>query len=108
RDMGALAELDPSVAPLKGAISSALLQVEEASSELKGYLAKIDMDPNRLEEIELRFDELQRLKRKYKAATVEEIIAYKERIARGVQGPADLEAEIAQLEKRIQEGAARV
>ena len=93
-DMEALAEVDPLVASLKDAVSSALLQLEEASRELKGYLARIDMDPNRLEEIELRFDELQRLKRKYKAATVEEILAYKERIARGVQGTADLKAEI--------------
>jgi DNA repair protein RecN (Recombination protein N) len=108
RDIGALAELDPSVASLKNAVSSAMLQLEEASGELKGYLAKIDMDPNRLEEIELRFDELQRLKRKYKAATVEEILAYKERIERGVQGTADLEAEIAQLERKKQEGAAWV
>ena len=108
RDMGALAELDPSIASLKNAVSSALLQLEEASGELKGYLAKIDMDPNRLEEIELRFDELQRLKRKYKTSTVEEILAYKGRIERGVQGTADLEAEIAQLEKKKQEGAARV
>ncbi|OGP86495.1 MAG: DNA repair protein RecN [Deltaproteobacteria bacterium RBG_16_54_11] len=108
RDIEALAELDPTVASLKNAVSSALLQLEEASGELKGYLAKIDMDPNRLEEIELRFDELQMLKRKYKAATVEEILAYKERIERGVQGTADLEAEIAQLERKKQEGAGKV
>jgi DNA repair protein RecN (Recombination protein N) len=107
-DIEALAELDPSCSSLKGAVSSALLQLEEASGELKGYLAKIDMDPNRLEEIELRFDELQRLKRKYKAATVEEILAYKEQIERGVQGTADLEAEIAQLEKKKKEGEGKV
>jgi DNA repair protein RecN (Recombination protein N) len=82
--------------------------LEEASSGLKRYLAKIDVDPNRLEDIELRFDEIQRLKRKYKAATVEEILAYKERIERGVQGTADLEAEIAHQEKKIKEGAGKV
>jgi len=108
QDIEALAELDPSVASLKGAVSSALLQLEEASGELKGYLAKIDMDPNRLEEIELRFDEIQRLKRKYKAATVEEIIAYQEQIERGVQGTADLEAEIAHLERQKKEGEGKV
>ncbi len=107
-DMEALAEVDPSIASLREAGSVALLQLEEASGELKTYLAKIDMDPSRLEEIELRFDELQRLKRKYKAATVEEIIAYRERIARGVQGTAELEADIVQLEKKMQEGAAQV
>jgi len=108
RDIEALAELDTSVSSLKEAVSSALLQLEEASGEIKRYLAKIDMDPGRLEEIELRFDELQRLKRKYKASTVEEILAYKERIERGVQGTADLEAEIAQLERKRQEGAVQV
>jgi DNA repair protein RecN (Recombination protein N) len=108
RDVEALAELDPSCSSLKEAISSALLQVEEASGELKGYLAKIDLDPNRLEEIEVRFDELQRLKRKYKSSTVEEILAYKEQIERGVQGTADLEAEIAQLEKKKREDEGKV
>jgi DNA repair protein RecN (Recombination protein N) len=108
RDIEALAELDPSVTPLKETISSALMQAEEASRELKGYLAKIDLDPNRLEEIEVRFDELQRLMRKYKASTVEEILAYQEQIARGAQGTADLEAEIAQLEKKKKEGEGKV
>jgi DNA repair protein RecN (Recombination protein N) len=108
RDIEALAELDPSVSSLKDAVSAALLQVEEASGELKGYLAKIDLDPNRLEEIEVRFDELQRLMRKYKASTVEEILAYREQIERGVQGTAELEAEIAQLEKKKKEGEGKV
>jgi DNA repair protein RecN (Recombination protein N) len=108
RDIDALGELDPTAAPIKGAVSSALLQLEEASAGLKGYLAKVDVDPNRLEDIELRFDELQRLKRKYKAATVEEILAYKERIERGVQGTADLEVEIAHLEKEKKDGAGKV
>jgi len=108
RDIEALAELDPSVAALKEAVSAALLQLQEASGELKGYLSKIDMDPNRLEEIESRFDELQRLKRKYKAATVEEILTYKGQIERGVQGTADLEAEIAHLEKQRKEGEGKV
>ena len=108
RDVEALAELDPSISPLKEAVSSALLQVEEASGELKGYLTKIDLDPNRLEEIEVRFDELQRLKMKYKASKVEEILTYKEKIDRGVQGTADLEAEIAHLEKQKKEGEGKV
>ncbi len=108
RDVEALAELDPTSSSLKGTVSSALLQLEEAAEQLKGYLAKIDMDPNRLEDLELRFDEIQRLKMKYRASTVEEILTYKERIERGVQGTADLEAEIAQLEKRKKEGEEKV
>jgi DNA repair protein RecN (Recombination protein N) len=108
RDIDALAELDPTIAPIKGAVSSALLQLEEASGGLKGYLAKVDVDPTRLEDIELRFDEIQKLKRKYKAAAVEEILSYKEQIERGVQGTADLESEIARLEREKKEGAGKV
>jgi DNA repair protein RecN (Recombination protein N) len=108
RDIEGLAELDPSAAALKAAVTSAMLQLEEASRQLKGYLAKVDVDPNRLEEVEARFDELQRLKRKYKASTVAEILAYKGRIEQGVQGTAELDAEIARLEKRKREGEGKV
>ena len=108
RDIDALAALDAAAAPLKEAVSSALVQLEEAAGQLKGYLAKVDLDPNRLEDIESRFDELQRLKRKYKAETVEEIIAYQARIERGLQGTADLDADIALLERQTKEGEGKV
>ena len=108
RDIDALTALDSAAAPLKEAVSSALVQLEEAAGQLKGYLAKVDLDPNRLEDIESRFDELQRLKRKYKAETVEEIIAYQARIERGLQGTADLDADIALLERQTKEGESKV
>lgn len=108
QDMEALTELDPSLSQLKGTISSALLQLEEASAELKGYISKIDLDPNRVEEIELRIDEIQRLKRKHKASSVEEILAYKEKIEQALQGVADLGAEIARLERTRKEGGGKI
>lgn len=108
RDLEALCSLDPQLVPLKGAVSSSLVQLQEVATDLKAYIAKIDMDPNRLEEIEQRYDEIQRLKRKYRVATIEEILAYKERIAKGLQGSEELDAQIAMLAKKRDEQGTKV
>ncbi len=100
KDMETLIELDPSLSQLRGVISTTLLQLEEASAELKGYIGKIDLDPNRVEEMEQRFDEIQGLKRKYKASSVQEILSYREKVDQALQEVADLGTEIAHLEKR--------
>ncbi|UCC66593.1 MAG: AAA family ATPase, partial [Deltaproteobacteria bacterium] len=108
KDLVALADLDHSLSSLKEIISSALLQLEEVSSELKEYIGRIDLDPYRLEEIELRFEEIQHLKRKYKASSVEEIVAYKDQIEQAIREVADLGAEIAQLERKRMEDKTKV
>jgi len=108
RDLEAISQLDPTLSPLKEVISSALLQLEEASGELKTYLGKIELDPYRLEEVELRLEEIQRLKHKYKASSVQEILNYKEQIKRGLQGVDNLGAEISQLEKNRKQSEEKI
>jgi DNA repair protein RecN (Recombination protein N) len=103
KNVESLMELDPSLSHLKEAVSSSLLQMEEISGELKNYMRKIDLDPYLLEEKELRFEEIQRLKRKYKASSVEEILTYKDQIEQRLQGVSDLGVEIAQMEKKLKE-----
>ncbi len=71
--------IDPSLSqPLK-ALESALIQLEEVSLILRDYSRQIDLSPVRLEEVENRLEEIDRLKRKYGPA-VEEILSHKERI----------------------------
>jgi len=101
KNLEALIELDPSLSHLKESISSSLLQMEEISGELTNYMKKIDLDPYLLEELELRFEEIQRLKRKYNASSVEGILTYKDQIELRLQGVNDLGVEIAQMEKKL-------
>lgn len=59
------AEIDPDLARHARAVEDAALQVEDISEELRGYLTRIAIDENRLEEVDERMDILNRLKRKY-------------------------------------------
>ena len=96
--LGEGAKVDPSLNPLKSSIESALFQVEDAASSLRAYREKIQFDPQRLEMIESRLDEIQKLKRKY-GASLEEILAYKNRIEQELNGLEGLKGKIADLQK---------
>lgn len=71
--------IDPSLSQTLKALESALIQLEEVSLILRDYSRQIDLSPVRLEEVENRLEEIDRLKRKYGPA-VEEILSHKERI----------------------------
>jgi DNA repair protein RecN (Recombination protein N) len=68
------AAIEPYLEPLAGARAT----LEDAADFLRGYLGKLEANPQRLEEIEDRLALLDRLKRKY-GQTLEEIQAYGEK-----------------------------
>lgn len=57
--------LDPSLVPLANQIQEALLQLEDAASELGRYARDLSFDPARLTYLEDQLDQLSRVKRKY-------------------------------------------
>ena len=59
------AAIDPKLKDARELIGSARLGLEEAAHALRDYAARVEADPARLEEIEVRTAELTRLKRKY-------------------------------------------
>lgn len=65
RELGTLAGLDPSLAPLVERLRDAQALVEDVSSELVRYAGGIRFEPGRLEEIEERLFLLNRLLRKH-------------------------------------------
>src|SRR5512136_1639624 len=73
RDMAAI---DPSLSqPLK-ALESTLIQLEEIALALRDYSRRVEINPMRLDEIENRLDEIDRLKRKY-GSTIEKVFSFK-------------------------------
>jgi len=56
---------DPRLSPILELLDSALIQAREASEELSHYLAALDVDPQRLEQVEQRIAQLQDLARKH-------------------------------------------
>jgi len=59
------AHIDPTLSPAAEGIGSTAFQLEDLARELQGYLSRLDVDDERLESVEERLDQLNRLKRKY-------------------------------------------
>jgi DNA repair protein RecN (Recombination protein N) len=78
-----LARIDDSMAAVRQALAPALVAVEDVAYSLRDYLAKVEANPERLEEIEARLAAIDKLKRKY-GGSVEEIIAFGEDVARRI------------------------
>jgi len=70
--------VDNSTKPIFSALEATLFQLEDAAHSLRDYMQTINVDQSLLEEIELRLDEINKLKRKY-GGTLEEVVSYKER-----------------------------
>jgi DNA repair protein RecN (Recombination protein N) len=92
------AKIDPALAPCVPAVESALIQAEDVASFLRSYAEKILFDPGRLEAIESRLDEINKLKRKY-GASIGEVLVFKEKIDQEQKGLESLEEKISELEK---------
>lgn len=104
-----ISSVDTSLSPLLDVVVSASAQLEDAALTLRGYGARIEADPARLEAVDERLDLIRRLKKKY-APTVEEIIAYGDEAAREVdlllnrdRARSDLDRELELLAGRVRE-----
>ena len=60
-----LAELDPQYAEVQSMLSDALIQVQEATSEVRNLSSNIEQDPQLLQEIEQRISQALQLARKH-------------------------------------------
>ncbi|HML17891.1 MAG TPA: DNA repair protein RecN, partial [Bryobacteraceae bacterium] len=77
RKLDELVKIDPSIADVLGILQPASIAVDEAAHALRHYMARLEADPGRLEQVESRMAALEKLKRKY-GATVEEVLAFLE------------------------------
>ncbi len=97
RDMAAI---DPSLSHLLKALDSALIQLEEIALAFRDYSRRVEINPARIDEIENRLEEIDRLKRKY-GSTVEEVLAFRERVEKALKSFTSDEERLSQLESRL-------
>ncbi|MCG8337539.1 MAG: DNA repair protein RecN [Proteobacteria bacterium] len=76
-DLQQALKLDEKLEPVYKEMQSGLISLEEASNEITGYVSKLEVNPQRLEQVNSRLSELDALKRKY-GNTLEEIYQYKD------------------------------
>jgi DNA repair protein RecN (Recombination protein N) len=70
---------DPSLHEIRDTLEPARVAVQDAAHSLRSYLAKMEADPQRLDEIETRLAALDKLKRKY-GRTIDEVLAFLEEV----------------------------
>jgi DNA repair protein RecN (Recombination protein N) len=96
-----MAAIDPSLSqPLK-ALESTLIQLEETALALRDYSRRVEINPMRLDEIENRLEEIDRLKRKY-GTTVEEVLSFKHKIDGMLKSITSDEERLSQLEDLLE------
>ena len=93
--------MDSRLEPVAETLSELEMKVEDVSFVLRDLTHSIQMDPQRLEEVEERLEHLNRLKRKY-GPTLEEVLAFRDRIASNME---DMEEERGRLEELRGRGA---
>ncbi len=63
--LGELQEHDPELAPIVTILNEALINIDEASSQLRAYTDRLEIDPMRMQQIEQRYSQALDLARKH-------------------------------------------
>lgn len=101
-----VARIDDSVAPIRATIEPAAIAIQEASYALRDYLAKLEANPARLDQLEERLAALDKLKRKY-GVTLEEVIAFSEQVREQIGAAENAGERMAALRREQAELAAQ-
>jgi len=106
--------IDDRVRPIADALNAVRYEAEEAAHDLRRYTDQIELDPDRLKDVEERLELLRTLKRKY-GDTIEEVIAYgretaakRDALAHSAERGAELDAELLRAEASYRERAAEL
>jgi DNA repair protein RecN (Recombination protein N) len=101
RELDALSRLDARLAPVSELLNAALIQVQEASGELRGYVQDLDLDPEHLARVEQRLAAAHQLARKHRLAA-EELPALRTRLEAELDTLEHSETRLEELQQAVQ------
>jgi DNA repair protein RecN (Recombination protein N) len=96
--MKKLVELDPALSQQLSSLEDAVYRVEETAREISAYSGRLEQNPERLEEVESRFEVIKSLKRKY-GQTIADILSFLEKTEKELEGISRSSERQAELEK---------
>lgn len=96
-----IARLDESAVDVLSAVETGYYTLQEAARDLEHYADSVEMNPERLEQVEERLDLLRNLKRKY-GDTIPEILAYRERTFAELDSLQHADERVGQLRQRVE------
>ncbi|WP_082233888.1 DNA repair protein RecN [Halobacillus massiliensis] len=96
------AEYEEQTKKLSEELTNAYYIIEEISFQLSMQMSDLEFDPERLNQIESRLDEINRLKKKY-GASVEDMLEYVSKIEEEIEEITNKDLHLNRLEERILE-----
>ncbi|MYL48014.1 DNA repair protein RecN [Halobacillus litoralis] len=96
------ADVDGELAKLSEEMSNSYYIIEELTFQLSNQMAALEFDPERLNQIESRLNELNRLKKKY-GATVDDMLQYASRIEEEIDEIKNKDSHLNKMENEIHE-----
>lgn len=100
-----LARIDTKLEPLLESMGTAEAQLEDVAFELRGYLGGLEADPARLDQVESRLANIEKLKRKY-GATIDQVIAFYDATRQQLDTAENVEARRTELKTKLDKLAA--
>ena len=98
-DLEKVSDLDSSLGELRDRIASILIETEDVFYGLSEFAGKIEHNPQRLEEVLSRLEEISRLKRKH-GDSIEEIIKKQQQIESELEGLENSAEMLGEVERR--------
>ncbi|WP_456278343.1 DNA repair protein RecN [Bacillus sp. AK128] len=95
-----ISNIDPEYKTLYETLSSSFYQIEDVTYSLRDQLDGLEYDPNRLNVIEARLNEINQLKRKY-GQTVEDILIYAAKIEDEIDEIVNRDSHINKVKKEL-------
>ncbi|MEJ2760310.1 MAG: DNA repair protein RecN [Gammaproteobacteria bacterium] len=114
RELSELQRLDPALDQVADLLGGALIQLDEGANELRGYLERLDPDPERLNAAEQRLDALHGAARKHRvrpqelARHLRQLQEQLQRLLHGQEAVEALEREQNEALERYRAAAARL
>lgn len=101
-DLSAIAQYDDKLNDYNEIIERIMYELQDISRDIRSYKENIDFSPYELEQIEQRVDEINTLRRKY-GDTIEEILAYKDKINERLDEILNRDEKVEQLKLKLKE-----
>ncbi len=99
-ELAAVDGIDPALDTVAEQVRAVTVELDDAASELHSYLDGVEAEPGRLEQLEERLAELDRLKRKH-GGSIGAVLAHAERCRTEIERLQNTEALAAELDRRL-------
>ena len=100
KELSSIAQYDKCLSEYNENVERIMYELQDISREIRNYKDSIDFSPHELEQIEMRVDEINTLRRKY-GDTIEDILIYRNNIANRLDEILNRDEKVEELKKKL-------